>query len=185
MARSASSKAAPETVMRSAGSASITAVHVWAESRSPRIASASSCNAVATALAAQRSGTQFDPAEPMRNLDELGELRQPRGDRDLLAGPPVRPAFTVPELVGRADGVLHRRREPEALGQCAGEECVPRNHAVEVAAAGDRELEPNAEAVERRVAAADEPHRSRRGPAAAQVVVVLAGTQRDVVAEPL
>jgi hypothetical protein len=48
------------------------------------------------------------------------------------------------------------------------------DHPVEVAPARDRELEPDPEPVQRRVAAADETHRCRGAPQAPILVVVLA-----------
>ena len=51
--------------------------------------------------------------------------------------------------------------------------------------AGDRELEPEAETVQRRPPGSELSQAGDRGTGAAQLVVVLAGLHRDVVAEPL
>lgn len=94
-------------------------------------------------------------------------------------------ALSVPLLVRRADRVLGGRREAEALGEPARKRRARLDHPVEVTPPGDRELEPDAEPMERRIAAADQAHRRGRRPRAADVVVVLRRTQRDVVSEPL
>ena len=56
---------------------------------------------------------------------------------------------------------------------------------VDVAVAGEHELEPDAEAVERWVFRADESDAGNRRTKAAELVVVLGRLQCDVVAEPL
>ena len=57
------------------------------------------------------------------------------------------------------------------------------DHVVDLAVARDGELEPDPEALQRRLAGPEEPQRrSARG---ARAVLVLAGLERDVVAEPL
>ena len=59
------------------------------------------------------------------------------------------------------------------------------DHVVHLAVAGDRELEPEPEAVQRWVAGAEEPHPRGGHPQAPGLVVVLDRLQGDVVAEPL
>jgi hypothetical protein len=58
------------------------------------------------------------------------------------------------------------------------------DHPVQLAVPGEGELEPDPEPVQRRVARADQPHRRQRAAHAAQLVRVLPGLERDVVAEP-
>ena len=57
----------------------------------------------------------LDSADAVRDLDELGDLRDPGGERDLLALELARPAASVPALVRRADG----RRRPRPAGRAA------------------------------------------------------------------
>ena len=191
-ASSAWSKAAPERVTRSAGSASITAFQVrpgvepaedlvrsGAEGRRQR-----RVELQAGAAFGQRDGC-FDPAEPVRDLDELRELGQTRRDRDAVAGETAGPAFAVPLLVRGADRLLHLLRQAEPLRQGPRDRRVPGDHPVEIVAAGDRELEPHPDAVQRRVAAPDQRHHRGDRAHAPKVAVVLGGLERDVVAEPL
>ena len=128
---------------------------------------------------------RLDPSEPVRDLDELRQLREPGGDRHLLAFQLARPPFPVPLLVGAAEGLDHLIGEPELLRESPRQRGVLVDHPVDLAVAGEHELEADTEAVEWRVAGADQPHRGRRRPDAPELVVVLAGLQRDVVAEPL
>ena len=55
---------------------------------------------------------------------------------------------------------------------------------VQLAVAVERELQPDAHAVQRRVAGAQHPHARRGGAHAPELVAVLDGLDRDVVAEP-
>ena len=126
-----------------------------------------------------------DAAQPVRHLDELRELRQPSGDRDAIPGEAARPALAVPGFVRGADRLLHGFGKAEPLGQRTRDHRVALDHPVEVATARGGELEPHAEAVQRRVAASDERHRGGGRAQAPKVAVVLARLQRDVVAEPL
>ncbi len=70
-------------------------------------------------------------ADAVGDLDELRQLRQPRRERHLLALGLAGPAAAVPLLVGAAEGVPHRVRQPELLGQQsapsrrAGRSCRP------------------------------------------------------------
>jgi len=59
------------------------------------------------------------------------------------------------------------------------------DHAVDVAVAGERELQPEPEAVQRRAPGAQVPHARRGHAQAARLVVELDRLERDVVAEPL
>ena len=59
------------------------------------------------------------------------------------------------------------------------------DHPVEVTVAVQRELEPDADAVQRRVPAPDQAHGRHYAPQAPELVVVLPRLQHDVVAEPL
>jgi hypothetical protein len=124
-------------------------------------------------------------ADPVRHLHELGELGDPGRDRDRAGLQRARPAPPVPLLVGRADRLAHHGGQLELPGQRPGQARVLGDHPVQLPAPGDRELEPDPEPVQRRIARADQPHGRERGPYAAQLVRVLAGLQRDVVAEPL
>jgi len=58
------------------------------------------------------------------------------------------------------------------------------DHAVQLAVARYEELEPDAEAVQQRRAGAEPPQPRDSAADAAQIVVVLAGLERDVIAEP-
>ena len=59
------------------------------------------------------------------------------------------------------------------------------DHVVDLAVPREGEPEPDPSALQRRAAGPDHPHHRERAADAAQVVVVLARLQRDVVAEPL
>ena len=90
IAASAASKRSPESTTASAGSASITASQVATASRPDRIVSASrsitSANAGIELLAGALAGElprRVHAADPVRDLDELGELREPRRQRHL------------------------------------------------------------------------------------------------------
>ena len=138
----------------------------------------------AGALAGQGNG-RIDAADAMRHLDVLGELADARGERDLLAGQVAGPAFPVPALVGRRDGLLRRVVETELLGQSASGRGMALDHVVDLAVAAEGELQADAEAVQRRIARPDEPHAGHDAAQAARLVAVLGGLERDVVAEPL
>jgi hypothetical protein len=119
------------------------------------------------------------------DLGELGQLRDARRDRDLLALELARPAAPVPLLVRPAQGGADLVGKPELLGQRASHGGVARHDVVHLPVTGEGELQADAKAVQRRVAGSDEPHARRRHAHAAQLVAVLDGLQRDVVAEPL
>ena len=66
----------------------------------------------------------------------------------------ARPAAPVPLLVGAAERLEHLVGQSELLAERARERGVLGDHAVDLAVAGERELEPDAKAVQRRVAGA-------------------------------
>jgi hypothetical protein len=139
-----------------------------------------------------RAGASFrqaqrgvDAADAVGNLDELGELRQPGGERDAVLRQAAGPPLSVPLFVRSHDRFRHCSGQPEPLGQRSRDRRVPSDHPVEVVPAGDRELEPHPKAVQGRIPATDEAHRSSRGSQAAVLVLVLLRAQRDVVPEPL
>ena len=194
IATSAASKRSPESTTASAGSASITASQVPIESRSPKISSALGAHQrrqrgielLAAALPRHR-GRRLDPADAVRDLDELGDLRDPRRQRDVVALQAARPAAPVPLLVGGA-----QRRRCTAPGSPSCSRAGRASSAcwaiivVHLAVAGEsRTSSPT-----RKRCSGGLPAPSRRRPAAVgaqarQLVVVLARLQRDVVAEPL
>ena len=110
--------------MASAGSASITASQVPTVSRPDEqqlaLVAHEGCERrvelVAAAAASQLPG-RLHPADAVRDLDVLRELREPRGDRHRLARELARPAAPVPLLVGPADRLAHLGRQLELLGQ--------------------------------------------------------------------
>ena len=71
-------------------------------------------------------------AQPVRDLDELRELRQARCERDRIAGQTFWPPLPVPLLVRRTDCFLHGLRQAQPLGQGHRHGRVPGNHPVEV-----------------------------------------------------
>ena len=96
------------------------------------------------------------------------------------AKPPGQPwpshcSYADPSDSRTASAARAAREEP-------GDRGVVFHHPVHLAVTGEGELEPDAEAVKRRVARADHEH---RGDARAAVEVVLDRLQGDVVAEPL
>jgi hypothetical protein len=123
--------------------------------------------------------------EAVGDLDELGELREPGGDRHVGALDRARPSASVPLLVRSAERREHLGRQPELLSEGARHRGVLAHHVVHLAVAGEDEVEADAEAMQRRVAGAHQAHARRRGPHAAQLVAVLDRLDRDVVAEPL
>ena len=60
------------------------------------------------AALAPRPGRRAPP-DPVRDLDELGDLREPRGERDVVAADAARPAVPIPLLVGVAERRPERR----------------------------------------------------------------------------
>ena len=136
------------------------------------------------ALAGQGCG-RGDAADAVGDLDELGQLRDPRRDRHLLALQLARPSAPVPLLVRAAERGADLVRQPELLGQRARHRSVAAHDVAHLAVTGEGEFQPDAEAVKGRVARTHEPHARRCRAHAAQLVAVLDGLHRDVVAEPL
>ena len=174
------------------GSAPITASQVWPASRPSRIVSALAQSTAASV------GSNCDPARfsarsmaapvpPMRWATSTNSpiMRQPRRDGNGLAFEVPGPALAVPLLVGGADRLLDTDRQSELLGQSPGQRRVLLDHPVEVAVPGDGELHADPEAVQRWVAAPQQPQGRQRSAQGPKLVVVLAGLQGDVVAEPL
>ena len=191
MAPSAASTSSPCSRRSSAGSPATTASQVGTASTSPKSRSASAhqgahqrrIELAAGALAGQGDG-RVDATDAVGHLDVLGELGDPRGERDLFAGQLAGPAATVPALVGRRDGLLRRVVETELLGQSASGRGVALDHVVDLAVPAEGELQADAEPVQGRVARPDEPHAGHDAAQTAAVVVVLGGLEGDVVAEP-
>ena len=102
-----------------------------------------------------------DPADAVRDLDELAELREPRCERDRLAAELPGPALPVPHLVGGAERVEHVVGQLELLAQRAGHRGVVIDHVVHLAVTREHEVEPDPEAVERRVAGPHPPEPRR------------------------
>ena len=126
-----------------------------------------------------------DAADAVCDLDELRQLGEPRRQRHRLALAVARPSSAVPLLVRRVDRLAHRLPQAELLRQQPGNGRVVGEHVVGRVAPRQRKLEPEAEAVERRVAGAEPAHRRGGHTEASGLVVVLDGLDGDVVAEPL
>ena len=125
------------------------------------------------------------PADAVRHLDELGRLREPRRDGHAFAAALPWPAAPVPALVGRRERFEDGRRKLQVLGERPRDRRVVLDHAVDLAMPRERELQAQAETVERRMPGPDREHARGRRAQAPQLVVVLRRLQRDVVAEPL
>jgi hypothetical protein len=91
----------------------------------------------------------------MGDLDELGDLRDARDQRNGFAGAPPRPAASVPLFIRRVEAVQHLLGQAELLREGAGE--VGMRGDVHLAMAGDHELEAKAEPVQRRRPGAQHP----------------------------
>jgi hypothetical protein len=101
----------------------------------------------AAPLPHERSGGADSP-DAMGNLGELSDGGQPGRDRHVLPCERSRPTLAVPLLVGgieRSQGVV---RKVEFLPQLARHHRVMRDHAAQVAMAGHRELQADAEPVD-------------------------------------
>ena len=107
------------------------------------------------------------------------------GERDVVALELARPAAPVPALVRGAEASSDLVGQRELLGHRARDGGVVGDHVVDLAVAGERELEPEPEAMQRWVTRAEATHARRGHPQAPRLVVVLDRLQRDVVAEPL
>ena len=103
-----------------------------------------------------------DAPDAVRDLDELGELRDPRRDRDLLALELARPAAPVPLLVRPAERGETSSGSPSCSASARAMAAWLGHHVVHLPVAGERELQPDAQAVQRRVAGAEHPHARRR-----------------------
>ena len=165
-------------------------------SRSPKIAAASCDRAARTRAGSNcvpaRRGGQRRPRRRRRRVrwatsTILGEVGDPRRERDLVAGAPARPALSVPPLVGTAPSA-----SPTAgvARSCSASSCGQRGHggrACRRARGARRRRTPSrcgsgATADARRRAGATSPPAPARP---TQVLVVLGGLQGDVVTEPL
>ena len=139
-----------------------------------------------------RSGTvpserlgRLDTTDPVRDLHELCDLREPRGKRYLVARAPPRPPTPIPGLVGGAEGIQHLLAQAELLTQRPRHRRVVGDHPLEVAAPRDRELEPDTEAEKRRIPASELLQGCHRPADAPELVVVLRRLEPDVVTKPL
>ena len=126
-----------------------------------------------------------DAAEPVRHLDELRELRQAGGQRDLPAAQFARPAPAVPLLVGRAECHENVARHPQLLAQRPGSLGVVLDHPIHLPVSRDDEIETDAKPVERGVAGTEPAQAGDHATDAAEFVVVLVRLHGDVVAKPL
>ena len=101
------------------------------------------------------SRAAVDAAGPVGDLDELGELRDPRGAIG-IASPRSAPGQPLPSHCSYAAPSASSTscRQPELGGERARHLRVVVDHVVELAAARDGELEPDPEALQRRVAGA-------------------------------
>jgi hypothetical protein len=125
-----------------------------------------------------------DAAHAVGDLDELRELRDAAGQRDVIAASALRPAAAVPALVGVGEAIEDLVGQPQLRGERPRHRRMVLDHPAHVAVAGDGELEPEAEAVQRRLAGAEQPHRRRRAGHARHLVLELDRLERDVIAEP-
>ena len=172
---------------------SMTASQVAAVSRPPRISSASRAQQRgqrrvelrAAHACAPASVAASVPPDAVRDLDELGQLRDPRRDRDTVARQLPRPALPVPLLVGAPTASSTASGNPSCAASV-------RASAACCAIIPSRSRWPeNANSSPTRnrcsggLPAADQPQRRGRAAHAALLVVVLGRLQRDVVAEPL
>ena len=124
-------------------------------------------------------------ADAMTHLDELRQLRKPRGDGDVVSLQVAGPPLPVPLLVRGRQRVEHLYVQVELVAQPPRHLRMVRDHVVDVAVTGDHELQPDAEPSQERVSRAE---LSDPGGGAANAVHrlgVLGGLQLDVVAEPL
>ncbi len=124
-------------------------------------------------------------ADPVRDLAELGQHGQARGSRDLVPLEPLGPPAPVPRFVGASEAGENVVGELELLAQDAGHGGVVGDHLVHLAIARDGELQPDAKAVQRRIARPEPTHPGGRTGHAAPLVLVLLRLQTDVVSEPL
>ena len=179
----------------SAGSASITASQVPTESRSSKIVAAprrtgAPTSAGSNCLPERRCASDVAPSSPPTRCATSQYSRQLRrcGTASGIASPfePVRPAAAVPRLVRAAQALATPSGSPSSSARRAAISACVGEHVVELLVARRREREPDAQAVQRRVARPEPAHRRR--PCARTLVgswSYLPALQRDVVAEPL
>ena len=127
---------------------------VGASAHSRAESSGSNCEPArlsASAMAASHA------ADAVGDLDELGELRQPRRDRDRVAAAVRRASPCRPTArTRRRPPSCTASGSPSCSASAARERGVLLDHPVEVAVAVQRELEPDPEPVQRWVPAADQ-----------------------------
>ena len=116
---------------------------------------------LAGALARERL-RGLDASDPVRDLGELARAARasPRAERPRPRGRPAsraRPTARTPRRARRATPL----GQLELLAQRTRDGGVVGDHVVDLLAAGERELEPDPEAVQRRVPGADPAHRRR------------------------
>jgi hypothetical protein len=121
----------------------------------------------------------------VRDLDELGNMRETGGERDPRALELAPPAASVPALVRSAEGRDDLVRQGELLRHGLGDRGVVGDHAVHLAVPGEREFEPEPKSVQRWVPGAEEPYSRGSHPQTPGLVVVFDRLQGDVVAELL
>ena len=76
----------------------------------------------------------LDPARAVGDLHELGQLRDPSGERNRVARERPREALPVPTFVRRTDRVEYRLRETELSREELCQLRVPLDHPVHLAA---------------------------------------------------
>ena len=171
IACSARSTAASDSTTVSAGSASITAlpgadVAKAVEDLGGVVAAASgpASGRTASPSAARASAARrVDAAGAVGDLDELGQLHDPRRDRDVVAGDLPRPALAVPPLVRARQRVAAPSvGRPSRSASCRARRGVLRDHVVDVAPTRDGELDAGADPMQRRAAAAEQAHHPQR-----------------------
>ncbi len=126
-----------------------------------------------------------DASDAVSDLDELRELREPRGDRHGVTPEVAMPPFAVPLLVRGRERVEHRLGQTELFAQPASHLRMVGDHVVEIAMPRDRELQPDAEPGEEWMSRAELSHPGGRTAETAYPMAVLDRLHRDVVAEPL
>ena len=104
-----------------------------------------------------------------------------------MSVPPSFPGQPLPSHISyeAANACWTASGSPTVRASSAASASVPLDHAVEVAVALEGELEADSEAVQRRAPRSDSTHSVRRRARPTQLVAVLVGLERDVVAEPL
>ena len=125
-----------------------------------------------------------DPVGAVGHLEELRELGDPGGDRDPVSGEAVGDASSVPPLVGLGEGIEDVPGQAELLAQRPRQLGVPRDHAVELLAAREGEVEADADPVQGRSARPEQPQHGQPVGGAELLGSVLGRLESDVVAEP-